>query len=723
MADGNATGDIFGGISRAASNAATTVTNAARGAANGITNLFAILTANTTQATNVVNEVLGVISNLNAPFSKIQDEAVKLARSAGLAANSFMATSTRVMEQNRAMSLSMKYNVSSDQIVQWQEALMSSLGRNVAIDMAGRNVEGNPNFDSELENLVAAGNVFGTSKVTQLVQGFDKIGKSMNSAAKVTGKLYAEASQYGLNLQKYSENFIGNLGMVQTYNFRNGVEGLREMARHAAEIRQDMKQVASFAEKVGTVTGAVETAANLQVLGGSFAAFANPLAMLNESLTDMNGLQQRLTNMTEGAATYNSVTHQIEMDPVTRQLMKRAAQSMGVDPNNLIDQAYAQARRTEISRQLDTTGMGNIRPEFLEMVKNMGEIDENGQAGVTIGNKFITLSDLAGMDTKQQEALQTQLIEETRSESEDIKDIAQNVKSLNEYISGRKAQAENAVARNITQPGVIKGRSVYDESLDTLNSFNEQTIEAAARLDRFSQSMAANISTSINSAIGEILIKPFSEDNIKGIAEQMKEGITSVFGESDWTAAANGFIDSLASGIDPIVTSLKASFEKHGFTPFVAFGEADQSLVGSEPSASSPAVTRRSYDDVVNVLLAGGEGGAATYFPTIIPSENYDKYVQDLFAKFQANDNTIPGEQVAQSVGAGYSYTGTPGQDGKMSYDYNLNLSGTFTFVGDKGEITKTTVENWLKNSPEFANQVANIVKEAMQNIESQSGQ
>lgn len=716
-------GDIFGGISRAASEAANTVSNAARSTANHVGGLFNEIAQNTTILYNVFKDAVGAIANLNEPFSKIQDEAVKLAKSAGLAANSFMATSTRVMEQNRAMSLSMKYNVSSDQIVQWQEALMSSLGRNVAIDMAGRNVEGNPNFDSELENLVAAGDVFGTSKVTQLVQGFDKIGKSMNSAAKVTGKLYAEASQYGLNLQKYSENFIGNLGMVQTYNFRNGVEGLREMARHAAEIRQDMKQVASFAEKVGTVTGAVETAANLQVLGGSFAAFANPLAMLNESLTDMNGLQNRLTNMTEGAATYNSVTHQIEMDPVTRQLMKRAAQSMGVNPENLIDQAYAQARRTEISRQVEATGMGNIKPEFLEMVKNMGEIDENGQAGVTIGNKFITLSDLAGMDTKQQEALQTQLIEETRSESEDIKDIAQNVKSLNEYVSGRQKQAENAIARNITQPGILNGKSAYDASLDALNSLNEQAIEGVARIDRISQSAAANLVSLGETFIGEILMKPFSEDNIKSIAGQLKEGVTTLIGESDFTTIANGFIDSLASGIDPIVTSLKDSFEKHGFNPFVSFGEADQSLVGSEPSASSPAVTRRSYDDVVNVLLAGGEGGAATYFPTIIPSENYDKYVQDLFTKFQANDKTMTGERVEQSVGAGYSYTGTPAQDGKMSYDYNLNLSGTFTFVGDKGEITKTTVENWLKNSPEFANQVANIVKEAMQNIESQSGQ
>ena len=121
-------------------------------------------------------------------------------------------------------------------------------------------------------------------------------------------------------------------------------------------------------------------------------------------------------------------------------------------------------------------------------------------------------------------------------------------------------------------------------------------------------------------------------------------------------------------------------------------------------------------------MLAGGEGGAATYFPTIIPSENYDKYVQDLFAKFQANDKTMTGERVEQSVGAGYSYTGTPAQDGKMSYDYNLNLSGTFTFVGDKGEISREDVLKLFNDSNAFTREIAEIISKAMKENKEHSG-
>ena len=319
------------------------------------------------------------VKSMLAPFSQIQNAAIELAKTIGLSSKSIMATAQSTIAQNHKMQLSMSYNMSSEEMIKMQTNLMSKLGRNVRIDAVGRPTPENENFDSDLENLIAAQKVFGPEAVGEIVAGFDKLGMSMKTAAKATGKLFHEAGEYGINLQKYTENFTSNLQMAQMYNFRNGVNGLREMARKATEIRQDMKQIASFADKVGSVTGAVETAANLQVLGGSFSALANPLSMLNESLTDMNGLQDRFSQMTAGAAHYNSVTHQIEMDPVTRQIMKRAAESMGVDASNLIDQAYAQARRSEIESQLQS--IGNLSDEFRKMAVNTGTIDEYGRAG------------------------------------------------------------------------------------------------------------------------------------------------------------------------------------------------------------------------------------------------------------------------------------------------------------------------------------------------------
>jgi hypothetical protein len=113
-------------------------------------------------------------------------------------------------------------------------------------------------------------------------------------------------------------------------------------------------------------------------------------------LTDVGGLQDMFNEMTKGAATYNATTHQIEMDPVTRQIMKRAAEVMGVDANNFIDQAYAQARRAEIEGQMSRYGIGGLKESVQKLLPNVGEINENGVAGATIDGVFRSISEIAG---------------------------------------------------------------------------------------------------------------------------------------------------------------------------------------------------------------------------------------------------------------------------------------------------------------------------------------
>ena len=253
------------------------------------------LTSSVYGVSGALNQIMQVMFGVVSPFVKVQNAAIDLAKTLGLAGESIMSNSMNLIEQNRKMQLSASYGISTEEMMKLETSVLMGLGRNVRIENAG--MPGSPD-DSTLANVVAASQVLGTENVEKIIAGYDKLGISMKTAAKATGKLYKEAGEYGINLQKYTQNFTENLHMAQMYNFRNGVNGLKEMARKATEIRQDMKQIAAFADKVGSVTGAVETAANLQVLGGSFAALANPLTMLNKSLTDVNGLQDMFTGMT-----------------------------------------------------------------------------------------------------------------------------------------------------------------------------------------------------------------------------------------------------------------------------------------------------------------------------------------------------------------------------------------------------------------------------------------
>lgn len=683
-----------------------------------------------------LDKILTKMKGIVAPFTQVQNAAIELAKSVGLAGSSIMAIATRTIEQNRKLQLSSSYNMSSPEMIQMQQKLMASIGRNVAVDQVGtvqKNANGevvNPNFDSELENLVAASQVFGVDRVAAITAGFDKLGKSMKTASKYTGKLFQEAGEYGINLDKYVENFTSNLEMAQMYNFKRGVDGLKEMARKATEIRQDMRQVARFADKVGSVTGAVETASQLQVLGGSFSALANPLSMLNESLTNMEGLQDRLTSMTEGMATYNQSTHQIAINAYNRMRLKRAAEAMGVDPSNLIDQAYAQARRTEIMNQMQ--GMGNLTEGFRKLVPNIGTIDDKtGAAGVTVNGEFKSLSDIAAMSSEEQKALQEQLIAENRSESEDIKVIAKSVMGIEAIISGHRKNLENEAARTNIMPGAVNGVSSYDMVLNFLTEKFTPSVDAAAgKVALFTDSISTYLSTLANTALVGGL-ETLNANSPEEFGEAWKDLITELFGTSNAANAVGNALGSLATTTGTSVERINAYTSPHGFN--VLPGNNTTDYVGRDGSTSTP-IARSPQEDTATVLAAREDAVTEASYRArnggrserSMPVANPLGYLNNSVV-FAGTQNSLPGASVSPTgnggqTGAQVSQTagGQTGQNG----NYNFNISGnlTMTVNGDNGKIGTVDLTKSLMEDADFKRMLAYEIARAMKEVNARGG-
>lgn len=676
--------------------------------------------------------ILTKMKGMVAPFSQVQNAAIELAKSVGLAGSSIMTIATSTIEQNRKLQLSASYNMSSPEMIQMQQRLIAGIGRNVAIDRVGtvqRNANGevvNPNFDSELENLVAASKVFGVDRVAAITAGFDKLGKSMKAASKYTGKLFQEAGEYGINLDKYVENFTSNLEMAQMYNFRKGVDGLKEMARKATEIRQDMRQVAAFADKVGSVTGAVETASQLQVLGGSFASLANPLAMLNESMTNMEGLRDRLTKMTQGMAKYDRNTHQVRMNAYNRQRLKRAAEAMGVDPKNLMDQAFSQARRTEILDQMQ--GMGNLTDGFKKLVPNIGTInEETGAAGVTLANgEFKSLSDIAAMSSEEQMTLQEQLIAENRSESEDIKVIAKSVMGIEDIVSGHRKNLENEAARTNIMPGAVGGASSYDMVLNFLTEkFTPNVAEAAGKIELFTQSIGTFVNTFENSLLVGGL-ETVNANSPEEFGQAWRDLTTELFGTSKAATAAGDVMGGLAESFGGFVKKVRDYAKEYGFDILPGHDTDEYSgtdgregaPIARNPQADAATVLATKQDVVTEATHRALNGGKADILPiTSNPLDFLNNYVT-----FAGTQNSLPGVSVTPSGLAGQTSTQTTqagtsqaGQNG--SYSFNISGNLTMTVNGDKGKIGTVDLTKSLMDDADFKRMLAYEIAKAMKEV------
>lgn len=366
--------------------------------------------------------------DLTKQWVKVDEAASKFSKTMGMSAQGMASLRKSTINAVNDLGLGAKYNAGADEIIQMQQSYLGGIGRNVTVT------------NGDLEHMAAMSAVMG-EQGGEMAARLENFGLSYVDAAQKAGKMFQTAEKYGLNFQKYSENFAKNLSLAQNYTFKNGLKGLEDMARKATAIKLDMSQIAAFAEKVSTLQGAVETGANLQVLGGPFAQFSNPLGMLNEGLNDMEGLMDRFKNMVGGLGKLNTTTGEVEVSSFNKQRIKAAAQAMGMDYSQVMESVNAQARQNFISRQISNSDYNDQQKEF---IKNTATI-KNGQAVLTRINAEGDKEDVNIKNLNEDEL--NELIAQNQSESADIKDIAQNLRSITEEVTGGKKQAENKRAQ------------------------------------------------------------------------------------------------------------------------------------------------------------------------------------------------------------------------------------------------------------------------------------
>lgn len=392
---------------------------------------------------STLKNMYGEIRGLVDPWAKADAAVSKYAKSVGMAAKGMNTLRNDTLKNVTNNRLSTKYNVSTEELLEAQSNYLKASGRNIRVS----------NIDQE---SIAAMRAIGGNG-NDLAAMYDNFGVSVEKTADHVGKMFADASKEGISFEKYSDNVAKNIKIAQNYTFKNGLKGLESMAKKATAMKLDMQQVAQLADKVSTVEGAIDVSAQLQVLGGPFAKLADPMGMLNEGLNDMEALQDRLIKMIGGLGSFDKETGEVRVSAFNKQRIKAAASAMGTSYDALMESVNAQARRGEIEKQISASVTASkFDDEMKELIKNSGVI-KDGKAGVSIRGQFKSLDELSGNDY---EALKT----ESRTESEDIKDIAINLRSIVDVEEGRKKQTDAWQARmfgflGVTLKGITKAIS------------------------------------------------------------------------------------------------------------------------------------------------------------------------------------------------------------------------------------------------------------------------
>ncbi len=333
---------------------------------------------------------------------------------------------------------------------------------------------------------------------------YDNIGGTFEESTKQQMLLVNQAKSYGLNVGQFMTAVSSQLTKINQYGFPNGVKDLAEMVAKSKMLGANIEVAAGFADKIATSPeAAMDVAAQLQTLGGSFASLADPMELLYLAQNDLAGLNDKLIQASRGVAQFNEETGQFEVNAAERFRLKQAATIFGTDSAKILETATKLAKQEEIIKRLDfRPEFQALSPEQQEVIASYAQISKGGK--VTIEGKSIEQLGKTGLDDvlKKLQGASSQFGE---SQDQNIQMIQQNMSSVEQVTAAQNLYSNGITLATIQTEGFAKQ---LDVGSDLFTGVNNQLAElkkvgAGAILDKLNQAVQIVSKVDSNKALSE----------------------------------------------------------------------------------------------------------------------------------------------------------------------------------------------------------------------------
>ena len=230
-----------------------------------------------------------------------------------------------------------------------------------------------------------------------LVGQMEGFGLGASSSVKMISDIADEADKMGLNTSKVIKKVQKNLKLINKLSFKGGVKGMMKMAAYSEKYKLSMEEVAGFADKVFRPEGAIDAAANLQVLGGSLAKLGDPFQLLYKARNAPEELAESITKAAVASAVFNEKTKEFDVSAYELDRLKEASEATGMSLDMLVTTAKQTAKMNMFE---DALKVGGDDKEFLSGIAEM----KDGKAQIAIGvdakgeKKFQDLKNMSKSD-------------------------------------------------------------------------------------------------------------------------------------------------------------------------------------------------------------------------------------------------------------------------------------------------------------------------------------
>jgi hypothetical protein len=235
---------------------------------------------------------------------------------------------------------------------------------------------------------------------------YERVGIGAKETTKAIGDAAVRSVSLGLNARKVADTMKDSVGKLNEFGFKNGIQGLEKMVQKSIEFKVSMENVSTIAEKVLNPEGAIDMAANLQVLGGAIGDFGDPIKMMYDATNNVEGLQDSLIGAAKGLATYNQEQKRFEITGINLRRAREMANTLGISMGDLTKTAVAAQERIAASTALMSTGL-QMEDKDKEFLTNLSRM-QDGEMKIVVPE---SLQDQLG---KQSEITLSKLTEDQR---------------------------------------------------------------------------------------------------------------------------------------------------------------------------------------------------------------------------------------------------------------------------------------------------------------------
>ncbi len=366
-----------------------------------------------------IGTVIGLLKGGLTQLMAFHEESIAFARDMGMSAQQANAY-TRALTKN-TKELAHQYGVTSEHIKAIQRGISEATNRQLMLNR------------SQVEGFTALSKLAGQENINKFAETMmNKMGAQIDTVENAVSKAYATAAKSGLAAKKITAEIGNNLSMMNRLSFKNGVDGLTKMAMQAEKVGMSLQSVETVASRFRDINNSIETAAQLQMLGGAAGAIgSNPLDMMYESNYDPEALQDRMIKMLQGYATFDEKSGMSNINGLGMDFVRNIADALHLSEKEV---AGIAKKNAELKFKQERFGgnFSNFSQEQQDFIMNKSYV-RDGQLYINdaSGNEHNITN--GSLDSAMLKEL-TQY--DNKSDKEIMVEQAQTLTSINEQISG-----------------------------------------------------------------------------------------------------------------------------------------------------------------------------------------------------------------------------------------------------------------------------------------------